>query len=136
MQQSTPSASGRVPGRPPPPDRLRDRARRRWRALGAYTGMRHWLLVRGTVLVAGFTVLFVANGFAIGWKTTYDVTIGITSPGDPKVSAPVLAWPMSVAGWLAAPAVAGGVAGAVISAAVAGRRQRPITEVLARGDRS
>lgn len=127
---------GRVPGPPPPPDRLRDRVRRRWRAVGAYTGMRYWLLVRGALLAVGFAVLFVANGFVIGWQTTYDVTIGITSPGDPKVSAPVLAWLMSVAGWLAAPAVAGGIAGAVISAAVTGRRQRPIGEVLTKGDRS
>ena len=134
--QSTPVTDGRMPGQPPPPDRLKDRVRRRWKAVGAYTGMRHWLLVRGAVLVAGFIVLFVTNGLVIGWKTAYDVTIGITSPGDPDISAPVLAWLMSVAGWLAAPAVAGGVAGAVISTAITNRRRRPVSEVLTKGDRT
>lgn len=120
----------RVPLRPPPRDRLRDRLRRRFRAVGAYTGLRHWLLVRGTILLVAFAALYVANGLLIGWKTAYDVTIGITSPGDGRVSVPVLAWFLSVAGWLAAPAVCGAVAGAVISVAITGRRRRPLSEVL------
>src|SRR5690349_2378914 len=124
---SSPRVVGaRLPGRPPPPDRLRDRLRRRILAVGAYTGLRHWLLVRGTMLLTAFSLLYVANGVAIGWKTTYDVTIGITSPGDETISAPTLAWFMSVAGWLAAPAVCGAVAGVVISVAIKSRRQRPI----------
>ena len=134
--QPTPAADGRMEGKPPPDARLSERLRRGWKSLGAYIGMRHWLLVRGTFLAAGFMALFVANGFVLGWKTTYDVTIGITSPGDPDVTVPVLAWLMSVAGWLAAPAVAGGVAGAVISNAITNRRQRPIGEVLTKGNRT
>jgi hypothetical protein len=125
-----PAVDARVPLRPPPPDRLRDRLRRRIRALGAYTGLRHWLLVRGTVLLIAFVALYVANGLVIGWRTTYDVAIGITSPGDKGVSAPALAWFVSVAGWLAAPAVFGAVAGVVISVAITGRRQQSIGEVL------
>jgi hypothetical protein len=84
------------------------------------------------VLLAVFVVLYVANGAVIGWKTAYDVMIGITSPGDESVSAPPLAWFMSVAGWLAAPAVSGAVAGVVIGVAVDSRRHRPISEVLTR----
>jgi|SRR3954454_1833133 hypothetical protein len=128
--QSSQAEGARVPLRPPPPDRLWDRLRRRFRAFGSYTGLRHWLLVRGTVLLLAFAALYVANGLAIGWKTTYDVTIGITSPGDDDVAVPVLAWFMSLAGWLAAPAVFGAVAGVVISVAITGRRQRTIGEVL------
>ncbi|UQU64695.1 DUF6313 family protein [Couchioplanes caeruleus] len=124
----------RVPGRPPPHDRLRDRMRRRLRALGAYTGVRHWLLVRGTPLFVVFALLYVVNGLVIGWKTTYDVTIGITSPGDRDVPVPVLAWFLSVCGWLAAPAVFGAVAGAVVSVAISGRRQRSIREALSRDE--
>jgi hypothetical protein len=120
----------RAPGRPPPPDRVRDRLRRRVLAVGAYTGLGHWLLVRGTMVLAVFVLLYVVTGWAIGWKTAYDVTIGITSPGNESVKAPVLAWFMSIAGWLAAPAVCGAVAGVVISVAIAGRRQRPLGEVL------
>ena len=129
----TPPAGARVPGRPPPPDRLRDRVRRRFRALGAYTGLWHWLLLRGTVVVAAFAVLYVANGLAIGWRTTYDVTIGVTSPGDEQVAVPLLAWFLSVAGWLAAPALAGAVAGTIIGRAVSGRRQQSILDVLTTG---
>jgi hypothetical protein len=99
-------------------------------AVGAYTGLRHWLLVRGTVLLTVFALLYVANGLVIGWKTAYDVTIGIKSPGDKSVLVPTLAWFMSVAGWLAAPAICGAVAGVVISVAIKSRRQRPIGEVL------
>jgi hypothetical protein len=120
----------RLPGRPPPPDRVRDRFRRRVLAVGAYTGLRHWLLVRGTMVLFAFTMLYVANGMAIGWKNAYDVTIGIKSPGHHSISAPALAWLLSVAGWLAAPAVCGAVAGVVISVAIRSRRRRPIGEAL------
>lgn len=98
--------------------------------MGAYAGIRHWLLVRGTVLLALFALLYVANGVATGWRTAYDIAIGITSPGDKSVVAPMLAWFLSVAGWLAMPAVCGAVAGVVVSMAVEGRRQRPIGEAL------
>ncbi|SCF42622.1 DUF6313 family protein [Micromonospora saelicesensis] len=128
----SPAVNARVPLLPPPPDRVRDRLRRWVRAWGAYTGLRHWLLVRGTILSAIFAALYLTSGVVIGWRTTYDVAIGITSPGDPSVSVPALAWPVSLAGWLAAPAVFGAVAGVVISFAIAGRRQRPIGEVLAK----
>ncbi|MBU2664646.1 hypothetical protein KOI35_14175 [Actinoplanes bogorensis] len=60
------------------------------------------------------------------------MAIGITSPGSPAIAVPVLAWPLSAAGWLAAPAVFGAVAGAVVSVSIGGRRQRPIAEALSR----
>jgi hypothetical protein len=128
--QSFREPSARIPLQPPPPDRQRDRVRRRLRALGAYAGIRRWLLVRGTVLLVLFGALYVANGLVIGWKTAYDVTLAITSPGDKSVSAPALAWFLSLAGWLAAPAVFGGVAGVIISTAITDRRRRPISQVL------
>jgi hypothetical protein len=125
-----PAMDGPVPLQSPPPERLRDRLRRRVRALGAYTGMRHWILVRGLALTAAFAALFVANGIANGWKTAYDVTIGITSPGETGVAVPTLAWFLSVAGWLAAPAIFGAVIGTVIGITIADRRRRSISEVL------
>lgn len=121
-----------MPLRPPPPDRLGDRLRRRFRALGAYSGLTHWLLVRGTVLLAALALLYAANGLVNGWTISYDVTIGITSPGDKDILVPALAWPLSVAGWLAAPAVFGAVAGVVISVAITERRRQPISKVLTR----
>jgi len=131
MQSST-ANRGRVPLQPPPVDRLPGRLRRRIRALGAYTGVRHWLLVRGTPILGALLVLYVTNGIANGWKTAYDVAIGITSPGDKAVALPAPAWLLSVAGWLAAPAVFGAVAGAVVTVAIGGRRRRTIAEVLSR----
>ncbi|MBB2943227.1 hypothetical protein FB565_002940 [Actinoplanes lutulentus] len=81
-----------------------------------------------------FAALYVANGLVIGWKTAYDVTIGITSPGDKDVSAPLLAWFLSAAGWLAAPALAGAVAGTIVGSAVTDRRQRSVAEALPKED--
>ncbi|WP_157017709.1 DUF6313 family protein [Cryptosporangium arvum] len=116
---------------PPPPDRIRDRLRRRLLAmLGTRVGLNHWLMTRGTVLLAGFIALYLLNGLVIGWKTAYDVTIGITSPGDRSISVPALAWALSAAGWLAAPAIFGAVAGVVIGAAVNHRRTQSIGDVL------
>ncbi len=77
-----------------------------------------------------FAALYGANGFFNGWKTAYDVAVGITSPGDRSVLLPSLAWILSIAGWLAAPAVFGAVAGVVVSVAIADRRRRPLSEVL------
>ena len=130
MTQPPSPTDGRVPLPPPPPDQLRDRLRRRLRSVGAFTGLRHWLLVRGLLFGVVFAALFVANGLVIGWKTSYDVAVGITSPGDKMVSTPALAWVLSVAGWLAAPAVFGAVAGIVVDRAIEDRRRQPISAVL------
>lgn len=78
--------------------------------------------------MAGFGLLFGVNGFTIGWRRAYDVTIGITSPAD--TSAPVLAWFLSIAGWLVAPGIAGAVAGYVVSHAIGARRTRPLDDFL------
>jgi hypothetical protein len=43
----------------------------------------------------------------------------------------VLAWSLSLAGWLVAPGVAGAVAGYVISSAIEARRRRPIDGLFA-----
>ena len=131
MQSST-ANGGRVPLQPPPADRLPDRVRRRLRALGAYSGIRHWLLVRGSVVLGALLVLYVTNGMINGWKIAYDVAIGITSPGDEVVAMPAPAWLLSVAGWLGAPAVFGAVAGAVVSIAIGERRRQSISEALGR----
>ena len=114
----------------PPPPATGPMARLRiWRlSLGAYTGPKYWLLVFGLFPGALLAGLYVASGLTIGWKDAYDVMIGITSPG--AVHAPVLSWFLSVAGWLAAPAVFGAVAGIVIDAATKDRRQRPMSEVV------
>ena len=85
-------------------------------------------MFRGIPALLAFTALFVANGLVIGWRNAYDVTLSITSPAATKSL--VLAWPLSLAGWLAGPAVAGAVVGYMITAGIEGRRKKPIDETL------
>ncbi len=77
--------------------------------------------------MAGLGLLYTANGFAVGWRRAYDVSIGILSPADTAV--PALAWPLSVAGWLLVPGIAGAVAGYVVSDAIKVRRSTPLEDV-------
>jgi hypothetical protein len=88
----------------------------------------YWMLVWGLPLLAAFGVLLLGNGFVIGWSTSYDVAVLITSPA--QTASPWSAWLLSVTGWLLIPAIAGAVAGHVVSAAISGRRARSIAELL------
>ncbi|MED7923952.1 DUF6313 family protein [Nonomuraea sp. LP-02] len=131
MAQSAPSGFG-VP--PPPRERLLHRLRR-WRlSLSAHHGVRYWTWTRGLPILLAFGALFVANGLLIGWREAYEVTLAITSPADTAI--PVLAWFLSVAGWLLAPAAVGAIAGFMVSNAITSRRTRSIEELLGQGERS
>ena len=90
---------------PPPREGPVALARRWWHSRGQHRPLRYWLLFRGIPALVTFTALFVANGLVIGWRNAYDVTLSITSPA--ATTSPVLAWPLSLAGWLVGPAVAG-----------------------------
>jgi hypothetical protein len=102
---------------------LSEHARRRWRSRGRHGRLRYWLLFRGAPIAAVFLLVYVANGLVIGWRDAYDVTLAIISPA--QTSSPLLAWVLSVAGWLVAPGLAGAVAGYVISAEIEARRREP-----------
>lgn len=94
--------------------------------------MRHWLTIRGVPVVLAYAALFVANGFMIGWRRAYDVSLGITSPAaSPQ---PIFAWLLSVSGWLVAPGVAGAVAGYVVSNSIASRRMERLEDAFPRPD--
>ncbi len=56
------------------------------------------------------------------------------SPAD--TGSPVLAWFLSVAGWLIGPAVAGAVAGSVVNAAIGARRRKPVDQLFTEIDRA
>lgn len=79
-------------------------------------------------MAAAFMVLYVVNGFVIGWQQAYDVTLAIISPGQTR--SPALAWSLSLAGWLVAPGVAGAVAGYVISTGIESRRRAPLDQIF------
>jgi len=107
-------------------ERRRDLVRRWWRSRGHQRNLRYWLLFRGLPVLVALAVLYVVTGFVVGWRDAYDVSLGIESPAE--TSAPVLAWFLSVAGWLVMPGVAGAVAGYVVSDSIASRRSRPLTD--------
>lgn len=73
-------------------------------------------------------VLFVVNGFLIGWQVTYEVLVGITSPAATRV--PVAAWPLSVVGWLFVPALVGAFAGYVVSDQISSRRRTRVGDIF------
>ena len=117
---------------PPPRERLRTRVYR-WRvSQKRHNGLRYWLIATGTPLLLGFTVIYVVSGLLLGWAETYNVLLAITSPADAPF--PVLAWIVSIIGWLAAPAITGAVAGYIVSAQIANRRTRPISELYPEGE--
>ena len=113
---------------PPPREGPVALARRWWHSRGQHRPLRYWLFFRGIPALVAFTALFVANGLVIGWRNAYDVMLSITSPAATKSL--VLAWPLSLAGWLAGPAVAGAVVGYMITAGIEGRRKKPIDELF------
>ncbi|MEU5864436.1 MULTISPECIES: DUF6313 family protein [unclassified Nonomuraea] len=129
MPPSVPPGFG-VP--PPPRERIRHRLRRWWLSLGAHHGVRYWMWTRGLPIMVAVGALFGANGLVIGWRTAYDVTLGITSPADTAL--PVLAWFLSIVGWLLVPAAVGGVAGFMVSHAITSRRTRPAEELLGKSE--
>lgn len=54
--------------------------RARWADRKALPRFAYWLISRGAVLLTVYGVVYVLNGFLIGWVNTYDVMVGITSP--------------------------------------------------------
>jgi uncharacterized membrane protein YedE/YeeE len=90
-------------------------------------GFQFWIVFRGLPILAVTAALYVAGGIVIGWRTAYDVTLGITSPAD--TSAPILAWVLSLGGWLVAPSIAGVVAGHVVTTYIE-RRRRQVTSLF------
>ncbi|WP_405192773.1 DUF6313 family protein [Streptomyces anulatus] len=120
--EPSPPSSG-----PPPPGR-RQRLRARWADRHALPRFGFWLLSRGVVVLAVGGALYVLNGFLIGWADAYDVMLGITSPAE--VRPQWCAWPLSLIGWAAIPAIVGAAAGYVITEQIKAHRARELSEVL------
>ena len=73
--------------------------------------------------------LYVLNGFLIGWADAYTVLTGITSPADVRLQ--WCAWPLSLIGWAAIPAIIGAAAGYVITEQIQAHHARELSDVLA-----
>ena len=87
-----------------------------------------WLFSRGLVLLTMCAALYVLNGFLIGWAATYEVLTGITSPT--AVHPQWCAWPLSISGWAAVPAIVGAVVGYVIPEQIQARHTRELGDYL------
>lgn len=117
---------------PPPPETRREWLRRWWRSQGRHKGLDHWLLYRGTPMALVGIALFVVNGSVNGWDVAYDTMIGIDSPSATR--SPLLAWPLSVVGWILVPSLVGAVAGYVVAQSIASRRRLPLDRAFADQD--
>jgi hypothetical protein len=122
-----------MPVAPPAPrETRRELWRRWWRSQKRHRGLRYWLWFRGVPFLAVVFVRYLVNGFVNGWGDAYDVAAGIVSPT--TAAWPGVAWPLSVAGWLLVPEVAGAVAGYIVTDFIARRRNRPIADLFAEAD--
>ncbi|MFJ4836368.1 DUF6313 family protein [Streptomyces sp. NPDC088747] len=121
------SATAPTPGGPPPPGR-RQRLRAQWADRYALPRFGYWLVSRGAVVLAVAVVLYVLNGFLVGWANAYDVMTGITSPSD--VRPRWCAWPLSLVGWAVIPAIVGAAAGYVITEQIQAHHARELSDVL------
>ncbi|WP_411132685.1 DUF6313 family protein [Streptomyces sp. 030-HV] len=72
--------------------------------------------------------LYVLNGFLIGWVPAYEVLRGETSPA--AVRPQWCAWPLSLIGWAAMPAIIGAAAGYVITEQIHAHHARDLDDVL------
>lgn len=123
------SVTSGMPGiQPPPPPGLRRRVSRWWRSRDALSRLHRWLLLRALPLLAVFLGLFALNGALIGWTDAYNVLVGIDSPAD--VSPQLPAWPLSIVGWAAIPALVGGAVGYAVTAQIQTHRTQELTEIL------
>ncbi|UZJ30364.1 DUF6313 family protein [Streptomyces endophytica] len=92
-----------------PPVRARGRVRRLWRSRKALAGLTQWVIDWGIPFAVGITLLSVFASRAASPSEVYR-TFTLIDPPDHT-----LLWLASVIGWLAVPAVIGGVAGHVIA---------------------
>ncbi|MFH8679235.1 DUF6313 family protein [Streptomyces lydicus] len=92
-----------------PPVRRTRRIRRLWRSRKALAGLTQWTIDWGLPFATGVTLLYVFAARAAGPGEVYRTFTLIDPPQH------TLLWLASVIGWLAVPAVIGGVAGHVIA---------------------
>ncbi|MFE7115534.1 DUF6313 family protein [Streptomyces sp. NPDC057654] len=112
----------------PPPPRRRQRWRAHWADRHALPRLAFWLISRGAAMLAVCAGLYVLNGFLIGWANAYEVMTGITSPVAARHQ--WCAWPLSVIGWAAIPAMIGGAAGYIITEQIQAHQARELSDVL------
>lgn len=91
--------------------------------------MPFWLLTRAVWVLGPCTALFLLNGLLAGWVGAYEVLVGIASPAD--VDPGWAAWPLSLVGWAAVPALVGGAAGYLIADQIQRHQSQEFAAVMA-----
>ena len=92
------------------------------RSLHSTSNFTYWMILRGGPFFGIYAVTYTINGFINGWRMAYDVSLAIESPAEASV--PLLAWPLSVGGWLAVPVVAGAIVAQYMDYAIEHKRRR------------
>lgn len=80
------------------------------------------------MIVAACGLVYLLNGVLIGWVNAYNVMTGIASPA--TVRPQWCAWPLSLIGWAAIPAIIGGTAGYLITEQIQAHHARELSAVL------
>ncbi|MCX4231734.1 DUF6313 family protein [Streptomyces ortus] len=114
-----------VPPKPTWVERTRDKIR----GLSRLNRPRYWLVTRGPAWFAAFCLLYVVGGVSLGWRSAYEVLVGLKAPGDTEV--PLYGYALGLLGWLLVPAIIGGAAGYLVTRQIDRRRTVDAEELLA-----
>ncbi|AWW36360.1 hypothetical protein DN051_06660 [Streptomyces cadmiisoli] len=79
-------------------------------------------------MLTAFLALYIINGVLLGWTRAYNVLTGIDSPGEATTQ--WCAWPLSLMGWAAIPALVGGAVGYAVTGQIQAHRTRELQEIL------
>ncbi|MFJ9011494.1 DUF6313 family protein [Streptomyces canus] len=106
-----------------------EQTRDAFRSLSSLNRPRYWLVTRGPAWLAAFSLLYVVGGLVLGWRTAYEVLVGLQPPRETDV--PAYAYVLGLLGWLLVPAVIGGAAGYLVTRQIDRRRTVDAEELLA-----
>lgn len=93
-----------------------------WHSRRLVSGLTYWLWVYGLPITVAISGLLLVSGFLNGWWVTYNLLIGIDSPRD--AHATWLSFAVSLLGWLAVPAITGGIVGYAVSKQISTYRDK------------
>lgn len=131
MKPAPPAPAPAPPLSPPPTTSAAVIARQKEIGRRARSPFVAWLVHGGWVLVA-LPLLVVGVGVTVlGLPQAVELLIGVASPHDTDfdVLQAVAAWCTSIVGWLAVPALTGGVVGYFVSARLGSYRSRTLDEI-------
>ncbi|MGW0966163.1 DUF6313 family protein [Streptomyces sp. NPDC002516] len=113
----------------PPKATWTEVARDAFRSLASLNRPRYWLVTRGPAWLTVFGLVYIVGGVVLGWRTAYEVLVGLQSPGETNL--PLYAYALGLLGWLLVPAIVGGAAGYLVTRQIDRRRTVDAEELLA-----